>query len=66
MQHAAGLLADTELSVKEIGFNSGYSHTSSFCRAFRRHFLIAPGIYRKASPSNNSPAIETDNPSSAA
>jgi AraC family transcriptional regulator, arabinose operon regulatory protein len=66
MHHAAGLLTNTELSVKEIGYDSGYSHTSSFCRAFRRHFLIAPSIYRKSSPRGNSSERETGNPPNAA
>jgi transcriptional regulator GlxA family with amidase domain len=34
------------MSIKEIGWTVGYEHTSSFSRAFERHFQEAPRAYR--------------------
>lgn len=36
MERARRLLANKDLSVKEIAFLLGFSHTASFCRAFSR------------------------------
>jgi transcriptional regulator GlxA family with amidase domain len=47
MQRAAGFLAETNMSVKEIACAIGYEHTSSFTRAFERHFRQAPRHYRQ-------------------
>jgi len=47
LQRAADLLANSNLSVKEIAFVAGYEHTSSFIRAFERRFLQAPRCYRQ-------------------
>jgi transcriptional regulator GlxA family with amidase domain len=48
MQRASEFLAHTNMSVKEIAFAVGYEHTSSFSRAFERHFNQAPRCYREA------------------
>jgi len=47
MQRAAGLLAETDKSIKEIAWAVGYEHTSSFTRAFERHFRQSPRCYRQ-------------------
>lgn len=47
MQLASDFLAHTNLSIKEIAFNVGYEHSSSFTRAFERHFRQAPSCYRQ-------------------
>ena len=47
MQRAAELLAQTNLSIKEIAWTVGYEHTSSFTRAFERHFREAPRCFRQ-------------------
>lgn len=44
---AASLLSETNLSVKEVAHAVGYEHTSSFTRAFERHFEEAPRRYRR-------------------
>lgn len=44
---AAQLLADTNMSVKEVAHAVGYEHTSSFTRAFERHFEEGPRHYRQ-------------------
>jgi len=44
---AASLLLQTNMSVKEVAHAVGYEHTSSFTRAFERHFEEAPRHYRR-------------------
>lgn len=44
---AAYLLLHTNMRVKEIAHTVGYEHTSSFIRAFERHFTQAPHLYRQ-------------------
>ena len=46
LQRAAHLLANTNMSVKEIASAVGYEHTSSFIRAFERQFETAPRRFR--------------------
>jgi AraC-like DNA-binding protein len=46
LQRAAHLLANTNMSVKEIACAVGYEHTSSFTRAFERRFEQGPRRYR--------------------
>jgi AraC-like DNA-binding protein len=47
MQLATDFLEHTSLSIKEIASSVGYEHTSSFIRAFERHFGQAPNCYRQ-------------------
>jgi len=47
MRRAAELLEQTDLSIKEIAWTVGYEHTSSFTRAFERHFREAPRCFRQ-------------------
>jgi AraC family transcriptional regulator of arabinose operon len=47
MERAADLLGHTNMSIKEIAWAVGYEHTSSFTRAFERHFREAPRAYRQ-------------------
>lgn len=44
--YACELLCDTELSVKEITFITGYSHPYSFIRKFKQQYGMTPGEYR--------------------
>lgn len=44
---AASLLVQTNMSVKEVAHAVGYEHTSSFTRAFERHFEEGPRHYRR-------------------
>ena len=53
MQRAATLLGQTNLSIKEIAWAVGYEHTSSFSRAFERHFREAPRCFRQRQESQN-------------
>jgi AraC-like DNA-binding protein len=47
LQRAAHLLAESNMSVKEVAWAVGYSHSSSFVRAFERVFHQAPGRYQR-------------------
>ena len=48
MQRASEFLSHTNMSIKEIAFAVGYEHSSSFSRAFERHFKQTPRCYREA------------------
>jgi transcriptional regulator GlxA family with amidase domain len=52
---AADFLVHTDVSIKEIAFSVGYEHTSSFTRAFERHFRQAPSCYRQINSSHTVP-----------
>jgi AraC-like DNA-binding protein len=47
LTRAAHLLLHTNMRIKEIAHTVGYEHTSSFIRAFERHFMQAPRLYRQ-------------------
>ena len=53
MKRAAHLLGQTNLSIKEIAWTVGYEHTSSFTRAFERHFREAPRCFRQRQERQN-------------
>jgi AraC-like DNA-binding protein len=46
MDHAATLLAQTGISIKEITSRVGYEEPSYFCKVFRKTMGCAPGAYR--------------------
>jgi transcriptional regulator GlxA family with amidase domain len=48
LHRAAYLLTHSNLRIKEIANSTGYEHTSSFIRAFERHFAQPPRLYRKS------------------
>ena len=54
LQRAANLLANSNMSVKEVAYIIGYGHVSSFIRAFERRFTQAPARYRKQTGSSRS------------
>lgn len=47
IEKAKRLLRDTDMSLESIAFETGYSNTSAFIRAFRRETGITPANYRK-------------------
>jgi AraC family transcriptional regulator len=47
MQRAKALLANPAMSVTQIGFNLGFSETSSSMTAFRKHIGLTPTAYRR-------------------
>lgn len=46
MASARYLLRYTDLTIKEICFNTGFSSESVFCNAFKKHHLVTPQQYR--------------------
>jgi AraC-like DNA-binding protein len=46
LQKAAHLLAESDMSIKQIAFAVGYEHASSFVRAFQHRFAQTPRAYR--------------------
>ena len=49
MQRAKELLEGSGLSIVEVALEVGYSHSSNFATAFKRHFGIAPRQARRGS-----------------
>lgn len=49
MQTAARALTETNSSITEISETTGYDSEAAFRKAFRAHFDIAPGRYRRES-----------------
>ena len=47
MDRAAALLAESDLPLSEVAEQVGVLDTSYFCRRFRGHFHLTPGVYRK-------------------
>ena len=47
LQKAKRLLRDTNLSIAEVGFRSGYQSLPSFTRRFGKQFGTSPGAFRK-------------------
>jgi len=47
IERAKSLLADPAMSVTQIGFNLGFSETSSFTTTFRKHTGLTPTAYRR-------------------
>lgn len=48
INHTKNLLVDTELSIREIAEQMGYTNVSNFIRKFKAKTGVTPGIYRKA------------------
>ena len=46
MDRAAGLLAGTGLTVKEVASRVGYRQPAQFAKAFRRRYGAAPAAFR--------------------
>jgi AraC-like DNA-binding protein len=47
LEEAAYLLSASDVVVKEVAYTVGYSHPSSFVRAFRRRFGKSPTEFRR-------------------
>jgi AraC-like DNA-binding protein len=49
---AAGLLKRGHLIVSQVAEQVGYGSETSFSKAFKRRFSVAPGVYRRSAASN--------------
>jgi two-component system response regulator YesN len=47
VEHAKGLLAESDLPILEIGYECGYNTPSQFIKIFKRATGIPPSVYRK-------------------
>lgn len=47
MNHACYLLTSTDMSVKEICIDTGFSDESIFCNAFKKRYCVTPLNFRK-------------------
>lgn len=50
IEKAKTLLRESDLSIADIAYETGYANDSSFIRAFRRETGITPATYRKQEP----------------
>lgn len=62
VKHICTLLEETDHSIKEIAFSTGYSELSNFSRDFARATGMAPSVYRERrmqplQPGENSYAV---------
>lgn len=47
MSHAAKLLLSTDLPIKEIAYECGFSDLNYFSKSFKAHYSISPTAYRQ-------------------
>ena len=57
MRRAVQLLTDTELSLSEVAARVGYVSEFAFNRAFKRHYFVAPGGYRRRMRETGTPML---------
>lgn len=50
IEKARKLLRESDLSIADIAYETGYANDSSFIRAFKREMGITPAAYRKKEP----------------
>ncbi len=49
LNRASSMLLNTDHTVSEIAYDSGYSSPSNFCAAFKKHYGVTPLKYRESS-----------------
>ena len=47
LRHASVLLTQSDFSISQIAQNCGFTDSSMFAKAFRRHYGQTPSAYRK-------------------
>ncbi len=47
LNHSLALLKATDLSIKQIAYQSGFSDEFNFMKSFKKHFGTTPSLYRK-------------------
>ncbi|MFT5499344.1 MAG: AraC-like DNA-binding protein [Kiritimatiellia bacterium] len=53
MSEASKLLVTTEMRIKEIAYHLDYQHPPSFVRAFKTHYEVTPGDFRRIAENAN-------------
>ena len=49
LSRAASMLLNTDNTINEIAYDSGYSSPSNFCTAFKKQYGVTPLKYRESS-----------------
>lgn len=47
LDKAREILVSTDYSIKQVGIETGFNTSTSFCQAFRKWFSVSPGKYRR-------------------
>jgi AraC-like DNA-binding protein len=47
LHKAREILVSTDHSIKQVGIETGFNTSASFCQAFRKWFSVSPGKYRR-------------------
>ncbi len=47
LEYSAKLLLNTDLSITEVSYSSGFADASYFARKFKGHFMTTPNQYKK-------------------
>lgn len=57
LQHAKDLLENTNLSIKEITFKTGFNSPEYFCKSFKQTFGVSPTQFKKQLKDDNAHAL---------
>jgi AraC family transcriptional regulator len=50
--YAAELLLNNSFAIEEVAFKCGFSNISTFSKAFKKHFVIPPSLYKLNNSTN--------------
>ena len=53
LEHAAELLVNSSISIKEIADNSGFLSDAYFFRSFKKHYGVTPVEFRRLKQDRN-------------
>lgn len=62
IEHAAGLLRTTQMSLSEIALDSGFSSHAHLCREFKARLGLTPSAYRTQVAGGATPGPDSDTP----
>lgn len=65
MRHAAKLLLSTDLPIKEIAYESGFTDLNYFSKSFKAHYSLSPTAYRQNHGEKASVEADTDSDTAA-
>jgi AraC family transcriptional regulator, regulatory protein of adaptative response / methylphosphotriester-DNA alkyltransferase methyltransferase len=57
MERAAELIAEGNLTIRQVSFRVGYRQPAQFAKAFRRHHGVAPSDYRDGAVPERRPPL---------
>lgn len=59
LEHASDELLTTKDSIESIALRNGYAEPHAFTRAFKKHYGVSPGLYRREQRGANGAPSET-------